>query len=218
MSLNYFVDSNKERVMATEEYKPLQVREAIRSELRQLPETRWIQNLRHPSYHLRQPIPILIKREGDVVTANYDDLDLSGKGEDVKAAISDLCGKIVACYESKGACTNQKGDSPTQEHTFLRQIVIEIQPELVSSKLWNEVKQFYRDKLEVIPDVQKGYIKQEPEYVRAIILVSGHSVKLLEQLAKIDLEINRKFRPLCFYIEYERSLKHLDLDDLERFY
>ena len=202
--------------MATEELKPLQVREAIRSELRQLPETRWIQNLRHSSYCLRQPIPILIKRDDDAVSANYDDLDLSGKGEDVKAAISDLCGKIVARYE--GECADQKGDSPTQEHSFLRQIVVEIQPELVSSQLWNEVKQFYRDRLEVIPDVQKGYIKQEPEYVRAIILVSGHSVKLLEQLAKIDLEINRKFRPLCFYIEYEHSLKYLDLDDLERFY
>ena len=202
--------------MATEELKPLQVREAIRSELRQLPETRWIQNLRNPSYCLRQPIPILIKREDDVVTANYDDLDLSGKGEDVKAAISDLCGKIVARYE--GECADQKGDSPTQEHSFLRHIVVEIQPELVSSQLWEEVKQFYRERLEVIPDVLKGYIKLEPEYVRAIILVSGHSVKLLEQLAKIDLEINRKFRPLCFYIEYERSLKYLDLDDLERFY
>ena len=202
--------------MATEELKPLQVREAIRSELRQLPETRWIQNLRHPSYCLRQPIPILIKRDDDVVTANYDDLDLSGKGGDVKAAISDLCGKIVARYE--GECADQKADSSPQEHTFLRQIVVEIQPELVSSQLWEEVKQFYRERLEVIPDVQKGYVKQEPEYVRAIILVSGHSVKLLEQLAKIDLEINRKFRPLCFYIEYERSLKYLDLDDFERFY
>ena len=202
--------------MATEEWKPLQVREAIRSELRQLPETRWIQNLRHPSYCLRQPIPILIKRDDDAVSANYDDLDLSGKGGDVKAAISDLCGKIVARYEGESA--DQKGDSPTQEHSFLRQIVVEIQPELVSSQLWEEVKQFYRERLEVIPDVQKGYVKQEPEYVRAIILVSGHSVKLLEQLAKIDLEINRKFRPLCFYIEYERSLKYLDLDDFERFY
>ena len=28
------------------------------------PETRWIQNLRHPSYQLRQPIPIVIERSG----------------------------------------------------------------------------------------------------------------------------------------------------------
>ena len=202
--------------MATEELKPLQVKEVIRSEIRQLPETRWIQNLRHSSYHLRHPIPISIERTGDVIAASYDDLDLSGKGGDAKAAISDLCGKIVARYE--GECADQKGDSPTQAHTFLRQIIVEIQSDLVTSQLWKEVKQFYRGKLEVIPDVQKGYIKQEPEYVRAIILVSGHSVKLLEQLAKIDLEINRKFRPLCFYIEYERSLKYLELDDFERFY
>lgn len=80
MSLNYSVDSNKVRVMATEELKPLQVKEVIRSEIRQLPETRWIQNLRHSSYHLRHPIPILIERTGDVIAASYDDLDLSGKG------------------------------------------------------------------------------------------------------------------------------------------
>ena len=38
------------------------------------PETRWIQNLRHPSYQLRQPIPIVIQRSGGAVTANYDEL------------------------------------------------------------------------------------------------------------------------------------------------
>lgn len=80
------------------------------------------------------------------------------------------------------------------------------------------MKQFYRDKLEVIPDVQKGYIKQRREFVEVIILVSGHSVELIEQLSKIDLEINQKFHPLRFYIEYKRSLKYLDLDDFERFY
>lgn len=216
MSLNYFVDSNKESVMATEELKPLQVKEVIRSEFRQLPETRWIQNLRNPSYHLRQPIPILIESEDDVVTANYDDLDLSGKGGDVKAAISDLCGKIVARYE--GECADQKSDSPTQEHSFLRQIVVEIQPELVSSQLWEEVKQFYRERLEVIPDVLKGYIKLRQEYVEVIILVSGHSVALIEQLSKIDLEINQKFHPLRFYVEYKRSPHYLDLDNFEQFH
>ena len=204
--------------MATEELKPVQVKDIIRSEIRQLPETRWIQNLRHPSYHLRQPIPILIEREGDGVTANYDDLGLSGRGESAKAAILDLCGKIVACYEGARECADRNDDSPTQEYTFLRQVIVEIQPELVSSLLWKEVKQFYRERLEVIPDVQKGYIKQGQEYVEVIILVSGHSVTLIEQLSKIDLEINRKFRPLCFYIEYKRSLGYLDLDDFEQFY
>ena len=54
------------------------------------PETRWIQNLRHPSYQLRQAIPIVVEREGEVVTANYDDLELQATGDDLKAAISRL--------------------------------------------------------------------------------------------------------------------------------
>ena len=45
--------------MTLEDFKPSEIKEIIRSELRQLPETHWVQNLRHPSYHLRQPIPIL---------------------------------------------------------------------------------------------------------------------------------------------------------------
>ena len=204
--------------MAAEELKPVQVKEIIRSEIRQLPETRWIQNLRHPSYHLRQPIPVLIEREAGVVTANYGDLDLSGKGGEVKAAISDLCGKIVACYERAEDCADRKDNSPTHEYTFLKQIIVEIQPELVPSERWKGIKQFYQDRLEVIPDVQKGYIKQGPEYVEVVILISGHSVKLFEQLAKIDLEINLKFAPLCFSIEYNHSPNSRFLSDFERFY
>ena len=204
--------------MAAEELKTSQIQDIIRSEFRQLPETRWVQNLRHPSYRLRQPIPILIERTGDIVTANYDDLELSGKGEDIKSAISDLCGKIVTCYEGARECANRNGDSPTRQYTFLRQIIVEIQPESVCPDRWKEVKQFYRERLEMIPDVRGGYIKQGQEYVEVIILVSSHSVKLIERLAKIDLEINQKFRPLWFHVEYERSLEYLNLEDFEQFY
>ena len=204
--------------MAAEELKPLQVEDIIRSEFRQLPETRWIQNLRHPSCHLRQPIPILIEREDGAVSASYDDLDLSGEGGDVAGAISDLRGKIVARYEEMRECADQNGDSPTGGYAFLKQIIVEIQPELVSSKRWKEVKRCYRERLAMIPDVRKGFIKQGQKYVEVIILISGHSVKLLEQLAKIDLEINQKFRPLWIHVEYERSLEYLNLADFEQFY
>ena len=200
--------------MAAEELKPLQVKEIIRSEIRQLPETRWIQNLRHPSYHLRQPIPILIEREGDVVAANYDDLDLSGKGEDVKSAISDLCGKIVACYDGARESAHRNGDSPTQEYTFLRQIIVEIQP-----AAWEEVKELYRERLKGFSYVQKGYINiSMPDYAAVIIILSEESVDRIEQLAEIDLEINLKFRPLYFFVEYESSEDNLDLKNFVRFY
>ena len=71
----------------------------VETGITQPPETRWIQNLRHPSYQLCQPIPIVIERAGDIVTANYDDLELQATGDDLKAAISHLCGEIVAYYE-----------------------------------------------------------------------------------------------------------------------
>ena len=195
--------------MTPEDLTPLQMKEIIRSEFRQLPETRWVQNLRHPSYQLRQPIPILIERADDAVTATYDDVELCGTGDSVRAAISDLCTKIVAYYEEL-----EESAAKSQEYTFLKQVIEEIQP-----KAWEEVKQLYREKLEGIPYVQKGYINiSAPDYADVILVLSEYSVARIEQLAKIDLEINLKFRPLYFFVEYESSEDYLELDDFERFY
>ena len=194
--------------MTLEDLKPLQVKEIIRSEFRQLPETRWVQNLRHPSYQLRQPIPILIEKADDAVTATYDDVELCGTGDSVRAAISDLCTKIVAYYGEL-----EESAAKSQEYTFLKQVIEEIQP-----KAWEEVKQLYREKLEGIPYVQKGYIKIDGKDADVIIVLSEESVEIIKQLAQIDLEINLKFRPLYFFVEYESSEDYLELDDFERFY
>ena len=195
--------------MTLEDLKPSQVKEIIRSAFRQLPETHWVQNLRHPAYHLRQPIPILIERADDAMTATYDDIELCGTGDSVKAAMSDLCAKIVARYEEL-----EESAAKSQEYTFLKQVIEEIQP-----KAWEEVKQLYREKLEGIPYVQKGYINiSAPDYADVILVLSEYSVARIEQLAKIDLEINLKFRPLYFFVEYESSEDYLELDDFERFH
>ena len=58
--------------MTLDDLKPSQIKEIMHSAFRQLPETHWVQNLRHPSYHLCQPIPILIERAEEAVTATYD--------------------------------------------------------------------------------------------------------------------------------------------------
>ncbi|MCE2396352.1 hypothetical protein J4G02_17595 [Candidatus Poribacteria bacterium] len=194
--------------MTLEDLKPSQVKEIIRSEFRQLPETHWIQNLRHPSYHLRQPIPILIKRADGTVTATYDDVELCGMGDSVKAAMSDLCEKIVARYEGLG-----RSAAKSQEYKFLKQIIQEVEP-----PAWQELKQLYKERLEKIPYVQEGYIKINGKDADVIIVISEYSVDRIKQLARIDLEINKKFRPLFFHVEYERSKEHLDLNDFERFY
>ncbi len=194
--------------MTLEDLKPSKIKEIIRSELRQLPETHWVQNLRHPLYHLRQSIPIRIERADDTVTATYDDVDLCGTGDSVKAAISDLCTKIVARYEELG-----ESAAKSQEYRFLKRIIEEVEP-----PAWQELKQLYREKLEEVPYVQEGYIKIEGKEADVIIVISEYSVDRIKQLARIDLEINKKFRPLFFHVEYERSKEHLDLNDFERFY
>ena len=194
--------------MTLEDLKPSQVKEIIRSEFRQLPETHWVQNLRHPSYHLRQPIPILIERTDDAMTATYDDIELCGIGDSVKAAMSDLCAKIVARYEEL-----RESAVKSQEYRFLKRIIEEVEP-----PAWQELKQLYREKLEEIPYVKKGYIKINGKDADVIIVISEYSVDRIKRLAKIDLEINLKFRPLYFHVEYKRSEKDLELEDFDRFY
>ena len=185
-----------------------EIREIIRSEFHQLPETHLVQNLRHPSYHLRQPIPILIEKTYGAVTATYNDIELCGTGGSVKAAVSDLCAKIVARYE-------ELAESPakSQEYSFLKRIIEEVEP-----PAWQELKQLYREKLEEIPYVQAGYVKIDGNNAEVVIVLSEESVEIIMELAQIDMEINQEFRSLSFSVEYESSEDYLELDDFECFY
>ena len=178
------------------------------------PETRWIQNLRHPSYQLRQPIPIVIERSGGLVTANYDDLRLEAKGDDVNDVLSDLCRKIIACYDEVQERADRKGTAHSPEHAFLKQIIVETQP-----RVWEEVKQLYREKLKLFPFVEKGFINvSAPDYAEVIIILSDDASDRIQQLAEIDLEINQKYRPLFLYVNYALSDDFLELNDFVRFY
>lgn len=175
---------------------------------------RWIQNIRHPSYQLRQAIPIVVEREGEVVTAHYDDLNLTAVGDHLQAAISALCGEIVAYYEDAQKSVHREGGLPTPEQAFLRQIIDETHP-----KAWDEIKQLYAEKLKAFPYVDKGYINiSAPDYADVIIILSDESADRIKQLAEIDLEINLKFRPLNFFVEYQSSEEYLDLSKFDRFY
>ncbi len=194
--------------MTLENLKPSEAEQIIRSEFRQLPETRWVQNLRHSSYQLCQPIPVLVERAGDTVSASYEDVELYGTGESVKAAILDLCAKIVAHYEELQANGRQ-----SQEYTFLKQMIEEIQP-----PAWEDFKQLYQEKLKELPYVRKGYINIDGQNADVVIILSEESVEKIEQLAKIDLDLYQRFDSLCFHVEYENSMDYLELDDFECFY
>ena len=194
--------------MTLESLTPLEIKEIIRSEFRRLPETYWVHNLRHPSYHLRQSIPILIEREGGAITAIYDDIDLYATSYSVKEAMSDLCAKIVARYEEL-----RESAAKSQEYTFLKRIIEAVEP-----PAWQELKQLYKEKLEETPYVQEGYIKIDGNNAEVVIVLSEESVDIIMELAQIDLEINQEFRSLSFSVEYESSEDYLELDNFERFY
>ena len=95
----------------------------------------------------------------------------------------------------------------------LERAIEEFQP-----PVWEEVKHLYKEKLENIPCVQKGYIKIDGNNAKIVIVLAEESVGIIEQLAEIDLEINLKFRPLYFFVEYEPSADYLELDGFECFY
>ena len=175
----------------------------------QPPETRWVQNLRNPAYHLRQPIPIVIERGDGAVTATYDDVELNCTGKSMIESMSELCAKIVSRYEEL-----RKSAAKSQEFTFLKRIIEEVEP-----PAWQELKHLYKVKLEEIPYVQAGYINiSAPEYADVILVLSEYSVDKIEQLAEIDLELNLKFRPMYFFVKYKSTNDSLELKDFERFH
>ncbi len=91
------------------------------------PYTIFIQNLRHSSYHLRCPIPILIEYDDDVIIATYHDIDMYGTGADVQEALSDLCAAIVEYYETLKDDEGNLGLLTSQEYAFLKEIIVEVE-------------------------------------------------------------------------------------------
>ena len=120
----------------------------------------------------------MVEREGKVVTAHYDDLNLSAKGDNLQTAMSALCGQIVASYENAEKCADSMDSPPTQAYAFLKQIIVETQP-----KAWEEIKQLYAEKLKAFPYVDKGYINiSSPDYADVIILIlSDESADRIEE-------------------------------------
>ena len=89
--------------------------------------TLFIQNLRHSSYHLRRPIPVLIEYDDNIIISTYHDIDMYGTGADVQEALSDLCAAIVEYYETLKDDEENLGLLTSQHYAFLKQIIVENQ-------------------------------------------------------------------------------------------
>jgi len=94
-------------------------REVVKHQKEQ-PYTIFIENLRHPSYRPRHPIPILIERNDENVYATYHDLDMQGSGRDVSEALDDLCAGIIQDYE---ALRDEPKEISGQKYAHLKQII-----------------------------------------------------------------------------------------------
>ena len=95
----------------------------------------------------------------------------------------------------------------------LERAIEEFQP-----PVWEEVKHLYKEKLEHIPCVQKGYVKIDGNNAKVIIVLTEESVGIIEQLAEIDPTTDLKSHSLYFFVEYESSEEDLELDGFEQFY
>jgi len=112
------------------------------------PYTIFIENLRHPPYRLRRPIPVLIERNDEKAYATYFDLDMQGSGRDVPEALDDLCLSIIQYYEAvKDDIVDEQRRGSSQKYAHLKQI-IEVETE---TNPWIE----YAGMFAVDPDFEK---------------------------------------------------------------
>jgi hypothetical protein len=188
--------------------------EQIQLTLVHRPETRWIQNLRHPSYHLREPIPIVVERNQGTTLATYDDIGVSTEGKDIQDAITKLCAAIVAAYEKLKQSKPPLEDSATHQYAFLEQI---IQEKPVQSFSWEELTGFYREHLKKFQFVKAGYIHTDGKYAELIIRLADFSVDWIEELAQIELDVVERWPDIRFDVEYITETIS-SIDNLARFY
>ena len=81
---------------------------------------------------------------------------------------------------------------------------------------WEKVRRFYQDKLKAIASVQAAYIRIDGDFAEIIIQIEGHSLDLIKELARIEVQISDQFPDLYFNVEYERE--DITADNFERFY
>ncbi len=109
------------------------------------PYTILIQNLRHPSYRLRHPIPVLIERDDDRIIAIYHDVDMFDTGADVQEALSALCAAIIKYYETLKDNEENTGSLPSQAYAFLKHIIVEVENESIKPDPWLEIRGMFAD-------------------------------------------------------------------------
>ena len=132
------------------------------------PYTIFIENLRHPSYRFRHPVPVLIERNDDTVIATYHDLDMQDTGRDVSEALDDLCAGIIQYYEA-----------------LKDEIPIEGEQSRISSQKYAHLKQIIEVKAETNPWLKyAGMFADDPDFDEVLKDIEAHRKELDEEYIK----------------------------------
>jgi len=142
------------------------------------PYTIFIENLRHPSYRFRHPVPVLIERNDDTVIATYHDLDMQGTGKDVSEALDDLCAGIIQYYEAlkdeipiEGEQSRVNGVDPSEGR--------------ISSQRYAHLKRIVEAKAETNPWIKyAGMFADDPDFEEVLKDIEAHRKELDEAYSK----------------------------------
>ena len=123
-----------------------QIREVVKHQ-REQPYTIFIENLRHPPYRFRHPIPILIERNDEKVYATYYDIDMQGTGRNVSEALDDLCAGIIQYYEAlkdNVSIVGEESEISSQKYAHLKSI-IELEAQSAETNPWLKIRGIFAD-------------------------------------------------------------------------
>jgi predicted RNase H-like HicB family nuclease len=85
----------------------------------------FLQNLRHPSYILKQPLSVTLESEDSEIVASCYDVNMYGCGDSEEEAIDDLCSVLVEYYETLKEDKEKLGIIPKKHWGFLSSIIEE---------------------------------------------------------------------------------------------
>jgi len=132
------------------------------------PYTIFIENLRHPSYRFRHPVPILIERREDTVIATYHDLDMQGTGRDISEALDSLCAGIIQYYEA-----------------LKNEVPIESEQSGISSQKYAHLKRIIEAKAETNPWLKyAGMFADDPDFDEVLKEIEAYRKDLDEEYSK----------------------------------
>ena len=109
-------------ILSNEQYRDLskKIMYAVEKQCRIIP----INSLRHPKYHLKNPVYITLEFSENEVIASLDDIEAFTHAGTEFEAVDQLCEEIIRIYEDLTADRNNLGPLPQKWLQYLEGVVV----------------------------------------------------------------------------------------------